>query len=107
MKFYAFHGFYEFERKVGNNFVVDVTVDVNLDANPNEQIENTVNYEDIYTICHKFMRKKYSLLETLAFDIAQSIKDHSELVNNVQVTLSKLNPPLPGKVERSEIVVDL
>jgi len=107
MQFYAFHGYYDFERRVGNSFLLDVEVDVDLDHNPLEQIEKTINYETIYSICATFMRMKYRLLESLAYDIAQRIKEDLELAQGVRVTLSKLRPPLPGKVDRSEIVVQL
>ena len=107
MKFYAFHGYYEFERRVGNNFVLDVETEFEMREDPDEHIENTVNYESLYDICTDIMSKKYRLLETVAYDIAFRIKNELDLVDRVVVTLSKLNPPLPGKVDKSEIVIEL
>lgn len=107
MKFYAFHGYYDFERRVGCNFVVDVEASLGTAGNPEEHIENTINYEAIYDVCQYFMNKKYKLLESLAFDIANKIKDDYEIVKGVKVILSKLNPPLPGKVDKSEITIEI
>ncbi len=107
MKFYAFHGYYEFERRVGNNFILDVETEFELSESPEEHIEKTVNYESLYEICQQIMHKKYSLLESVAYDIARKIKDEFEIINKVKVTLSKLNPPLDGKVEKSEIIIEL
>ena len=107
MKFYAFHGYYEFERRVGHNFILDVETILDISEDPNEQIENTVNYETIYEICDHFMQKKYKLLESVAYDIADRIKSDLPKVKKVRVTLAKLNPPLKGKVARSEIVIEL
>lgn len=107
MKFYAFHGYYDFERRVGCNFVIDVEASLGASGDPKEQIENTINYESIYDICQNFMDKKYKLLETLAFDIANQIKEDHEIVEGVKVILAKLNPPLPGKVDQSEIIIEI
>lgn len=107
MKFYAFHGYYEFERRIGNNFIVDIEVEVDLDGDPKDQIDETVNYEDLYQVCKKYMDKKYSLLESLAYDIAQEIKQDYKKVEEVKVRLHKLNPPLGGKVDRSIVEIKL
>ena len=107
MKFYAFHGYYEFERRVGCNFILDVEAFLDINQDPNEQIENTVNYESLYDICQQYMSKKYRLLESVAFDIAQHIKKEHNIVTKVKVTLAKMDPPLPGKVEKSEIEIEL
>ena len=107
MKFYSFHGYYDFERRVGNNFILDVEADVEMVEDPAEQIENTINYEILYDICQKHMSKQYRLLESVAYDIAVAVKEASTLVTRVTVTLAKLNPPLPGKVDQSEIQISL
>lgn len=107
MKFYAFHGYYEFERRVGNNFILDVEIDIDMNSDPDDQIDNTVNYEEVYTICAKFMQKKYSLLESVVFDIGTEIKSTFKLVNTVEVSLSKLSPPVGGKVDRAVVTVTI
>ncbi len=107
MKFYAFHGYYEFERRVGCNFILDVEATVTINADPGDQIEKTINYEDLYRICQQYMQLKYKLLESVAYDIAAHIKREFEVVDHIKVTLSKLNPPLPGKVDKSVIEIEL
>ncbi len=107
MRFYAFHGYYEFERRVGNNFIVDVEVDIKMSQDPNDRIENTMNYEMVYKITERFMQKKYQLLESLAYDIAEEIKAADDKVNKVKVSLSKLNPPVGGKVDRAKVIIEI
>ncbi len=107
MKFYAFHGYYDFERRVGNNFEVDVKAHLVIDRDPNDSIEATINYEDIYAICDRFMQKKYLLLESLAFDIAMEIKSSHSKVDRVEVRLSKMKPPVGGKVDRAIVTIEL
>jgi len=107
MKFYAFHGYYDFERRIGNNFEVDIEATLKIAEDPNDRIEATVNYEEMYAICEKHMQMKYLLLESLAYDIANEIKTKHPIVEKVDVKLSKLNPPVGGKVERAEVSIEL
>lgn len=107
MKFYAFHGYYEFERRIGNNFELDVIATVEMTEDPKDRIENTVNYEEIYNISASYMQKKYLLLESLAYDIAQDIKTKHPIVKKIKVVLSKLKPPVGGKVDRALVAIEL
>lgn len=107
MKFYAFHGYYDFERRIGNNFEVDITATISIDSDPNDRIEATINYEDMYDICRRYMEMKYLLLESLAFDIAYAIKSAHPIVDKVEVQLTKLNPPVGGKVDRAVVCIDI
>jgi len=107
MKFYSYHGFYESERRLGNNFILDVETEVDLSVDPDDQIDLTVNYESIYAICNKIMQLKYKLLESVAYDIAYKVKTDFPIVSNVKVTLAKLNPPVGGKVDKSEVIIEL
>lgn len=107
MKFYAFHGYYDFERRIGNNFEIDVEVELQMPEDPNDQIDMTVNYEEVYKVCAKYMQKKYLLLESVAFDIAKEIKSDFSRVEKVTLALSKLNPPVGGKVDRAVVTITL
>ncbi len=107
MKFYAFHGYYDFERRIGNNYEVDVEAHLKISGDPNDQIEKTINYEEIYAITERLMNKKYQLLESLAYDIATEVKEFDNKAEKVSVTLSKMNPPVGGKVNRAEVTITL
>jgi len=73
MKFYGFHGYYSFERRVGNSFTMDIVVDLKGASDPKDRIEHTINYEELYEIAKSYMQAQYLLLESLAYDIAQEI----------------------------------
>ena len=107
MKFYAFHGYYEFERRIGKEFVLDVMVDIDIQKDPDEKISNTYNYEEIFDTCKKYMKKRYQLLESLAFDIAQEIKDSDDRINEVYIRVEKLNPNMGGKIGKAAIEMTL
>jgi dihydroneopterin aldolase len=107
MRFYAFHGYYEFERRIGNNFVVDVDAQVEIKGDPNDNIDKTLNYEEIYKITDRYMQKKYLLLEGLAYDIGVEIKAFDSKVKSVKVVLTKLNPPVGGKVDKAQVTIEI
>jgi dihydroneopterin aldolase len=107
MQFYAYHGYYEFERKIGKNFTVDVDVELNISGDPDDHIDQTFNYEIIYQVAEKYMQKKYKLLESVAFDIAKEIKKADTKIKKVSVSLTKYNPPVGGRVDRAVVKIDL
>ncbi|HEY8784226.1 MAG TPA: dihydroneopterin aldolase [Mucilaginibacter sp.] len=105
-EFFAYHGFYPEEQKLGNKFIVDAEVDFTPANNLNEdKIVNTVDYEQLYKIAALQMKQTRKLIETVAQSIADKIKEQYPFVNRVQVSIKKLNPPLVGKVDYSEIVI--
>ena len=107
MKFYAFHGYYDFERRIGNNFEVDLEATLKIQEDPIDRIEATINYEEMYAICERYMQMKYLLLESLAYDIAHEIKSKHPIVEKIEVKLAKLNPPVGGKVDRAVVTIVL
>ncbi len=107
MKFYAYHGYYAFERRVGDYFEVNIEVEVRMDENPEEKIDRTLDYALIYEISEHYMMKKYMLMESLAFDIAKALKASSESVEEVLVEISKLNPRVGGKADKASVTIKL
>lgn len=106
MHFYAYHGFYEEERKTGNHFIVDV--DVVAQANRGamtDDLTGTINYETIYTICRIEMRKPSQLLEHVAQRILNKINHQFSFAQRIRVRISKQQPPLGGPVKRAYVEV--
>ena len=58
MKFYAYHGVYEAEQKIGTDYMVDVYVQtVIAAAAASDKVEATVNYESVFQICKMEMSR--------------------------------------------------
>jgi dihydroneopterin aldolase len=102
LEFKAFHGFYDEERKVGNTFICDVSVKLKSFDSEDDNIYDTVNYEDIYNIVSEEMKKTCKLIETVAFNIIVKIKELDHVVA-ASVKLAKLNPPLNGSVQKAVV----
>ena len=97
MEFRALHGCYELERKVGNRFTVDLELTAELgDAAVQDDVRKTVNYLTVYEVVRMQMRITQHTIERVAF--AQ--------VRHVKCTVSKLAPPLGGKLEKVSVVLE-
>ncbi|WP_235297261.1 dihydroneopterin aldolase [Portibacter marinus] len=103
MEFHAFHGYYESERKMGSQFLLDVYVELKSDLVDSEDIHDTVNYENIYMICKKEMREPKQLLETVAYNIVNKLKTKFDIIEKVDLKLHKIGVQLGGKVQKSVI----
>lgn len=116
IQFYAYHGYYEEERTIGNDFILDVMVntDTEVAAEKDELYEGeeeeektpaTVNYETIFLLCQTEMRKPAKLLESLVERIADRIEDYFDNVDGLAIRLRKLHPPLGGRVDSAWVAI--
>lgn len=93
--FFSFHGLYEEERKVGGEFVVDLSAKYAPEKNTFlANIDETVNYATLYKIVQEEMSQPRNLLETIAQSIAEKIHQAFPLVDEVEVSIEKKNPPV-------------
>jgi dihydroneopterin aldolase len=100
IKMFAHHGFYEEETILGNEFVIDLSVDTSIFvAAKRDDLFKSVNYETLFYLCKVEMREPAKLIETVAQRIVDRIEEHFENVNGVAIKLSKMYPPLDGEVE--------
>jgi 7,8-dihydroneopterin aldolase/epimerase/oxygenase len=94
--FFAFHGLYPEEQILGTNYRVNLYVKYMPTASVITQIENTLNYEDLFRMVEERMRKPTPLLETIVMEVAQQIMKTYLVVEEVFVKLEKCNPPISG-----------
>jgi len=95
LRFHAFHGVMPQERLTGGDFAVDVRVGYPIHkAMETDNVADTLNYADIYEIINKEMRKPSRLLEHLAGRIGGSIIREMPQVEEVSLSVTKLNPPI-------------
>ncbi len=104
MEFYARHGYYEEERKIGNKYSVDVHLEVNFDeAAEKDRLDGTVNYERVYDLVAEVMGMEAMLLEHLAGKLIKDLKKAFPKVQKVTVEVSKYNPPIKGLCHRAVV----
>jgi 7,8-dihydroneopterin aldolase/epimerase/oxygenase len=106
MEFYAFHGCTEEEKKTGIHFKVDVHIVCDLDIPAaSDNIKDALNYVTVYQIVALQMQKTSNLIEHVGNRIKKAILNEFSQVEDVTVRVSKMNPPLGGKVEKVSIVI--
>ena len=94
LRFFAEHGMYEEERAVGNEFEVNISLEVKAPKEKIRSLEDTINYTEVYRITKEIFSKRKPLLETLAMDIAERIQAQFDGIESVLITIRKLNPPI-------------
>ena len=93
LRFFSFHGVYEEEKILGNEFEVNAEVTFNV-AETVTGLEQTVNYVSIYDMVKQRMNIPTALLETVAQDLAHNIHSIDDRIISVTFTVKKVNPPL-------------
>lgn len=106
LDFFAHHGYYEEERKVGNKYTVDVAVCLEATSFSDDDIDRTVNYEEIYLIVSTVMSVSTKLLETLASAIGTELLKQFPSIMEVSTTVSKHNPPIKGICKKATVSID-
>lgn len=105
--FFAHHGVFEEETKLGQRFFVDVTLKVEpKGALEEDRIEGTVHYGEAFEVIERMVTtRSRNLIEALALDIAQELCTAFEQVQRARVTVRKPNAPVPGILDFVEVTV--
>lgn len=98
LEFYGYHGVLEAEKQLGQKFIVDIELSLDLQkASVSDDVADTVSYAEVYTcILEVFKEEKYDLIEKVAGDIIKRIFDGFNKVNYVSVEVKKPQAPVPG-----------
>jgi dihydroneopterin aldolase len=99
IQFHGYHGVHEEERKLGQRFLVDVELILDLrEAGRRDDLAASADYERVHALVVDIgTREQFRLLEALAARIASAILEQCP-VRQVTVRATKPSPPLPGVV---------
>ena len=100
VKCFALHGYYPEEQLIGNHFIVDLITEF-TPKGFDDQLNQTVNYEDLNLIIRTEMQNTQKLLETVLKNIISRVIEVYPFVAEVIVSIKKLNPPMPGEIGHS------
>lgn len=88
---YGKHGVYEQEKNIAAPFLVNIECAI-VTENRITNLEDTLNYEQVFLIVKEYFTTPYDLLETLAYDIATKIKLEFAIVQKIKISIAKTNP---------------
>lgn len=94
-RLHAFHGVMPQERKVGALFTVDLRVGYDIaKAMESDDVNDTINYAELFGIVKREMEQPSNLLEHVAGRIAKTIAKTFPCTTAIDLTITKENPPM-------------
>ena len=113
--FYGYHGALEEEKMLGQRFIVDAKLYIDLKkAGKTDDLDHTVNYKDIYEVIKGIVEnERYNLLEALAERICEDILNSYNAIQKIDVKIKKPETPVAGifdyfavQIERGRMYYD-
>ena len=106
MEFKAYHGCLEQEKVRGNLFTVDFRGELDLSAAAeSDNLNDTLNYGEIYEIVADEMSIPSELLENVAGRIVKAIEKRFPELVSFSVRVSKRRPPVDGVAQWSRVTL--
>lgn len=106
MKFYAFHGHFPVEQKVGNEFIVHLKIETSDNqAEITDNLDDALNYQLLYDTVKAEMNQVSHLLENVAARILTTLKVKFPAIQHAEVKISKINPPLGGEIQSVSVIL--
>ena len=106
MEFHSFHGVLEREKITGNLFVVDFKGELDMrDAAESDNLEDALNYAEIYNVVAAEMAVPSELLEHVAGRIVKALAAKFPQLESFSVRVSKRRPPVAGIVQWSRVTL--
>ena len=108
MQLYGFHGANQDERALGQPYIVDLSVDVDLKKpGASDLLEDTVNYTQLFRAVQSVVEgESKSLLEATAQAIASKILAEFPVLG-VRVRLKKPSPPIRSAVVNARFTTSM
>ncbi len=107
MEFYSYHGHFKEEQLIGSRFLVNVTLETNLNkAALSDKLADTINYLSVYQLIKDEMDIKSHLLENVAERIIKRLHSTYPDLFKVKVKISKINPTMGGQIDKVSVTLE-
>jgi dihydroneopterin aldolase len=100
IKGFGFHGVFDFEKRDGQDFFVDLEIEADLTAaSLSDNLADSIDYSLLTAIAKEAVEKlQFDLIERLAGFIADTIKENFPSINSIAVTVHKPSAPVQESV---------
>ncbi len=106
IEIYAHHGVFAQETLVGNSFIINLKIKVDiLKAVNTDSLEDTLNYGEIYKLIKTEMEIPSKLLEHVGGRIIGSLRRSFPEIEEIELKISKRNPPTGGQIDCASIIL--
>jgi dihydroneopterin aldolase len=108
IKSFGYHGVLESEKVTGQDFYVDVVLEVDLSrASVSDDVADTINYAEVTDlVVREITGAPVSLIEKLAGNIADRIKATYPQAATVSVTVHKPQAPVNAQVKDISVTIN-
>lgn len=107
IKTYGYHGAIQEERVLGQYFITDIVLYIDLTAaSETDDLNETVHYGEVYNLAEEIIKgEPVSLIERLAGKINAELFDRYDKIVEIETTITKPNPPIDGNYESVAITL--
>ncbi len=106
LRFRAYHGVLESERRCGGDFVVDFSCSYPFAAAlRSDNLSDTLDYSAVYQVIAREMAIPSQLLEHVAGRMAKALRAAFPAMGPARIRVAKLNPPLGGEADSSAVTL--
>ena len=107
IKSFGYHGVFESENIAGQDFYVDVVLELDLTrASVSDDVSDTVNYAEITDlVVEEIIGERVALIEKLASRIIDRIKSSYPQIMAVSITVHKPQAPVNAQVSDISVTI--
>ena len=104
---HAYHGVMPHEGKVGQPFVLDLILDIDLaEASGTDKLKHTVSYELLVkTASEAFRARRYRLVEAAAGAVADAVLDRYPPVRSIRIPVRKPHAPIAATFDDVGVII--
>lgn len=106
LRFYAYHGVMPREQKVGQQFEVDLRLEVS-GYDGSDSLERTVNYAEVIDVVKEEMNIPSRLIEHVCSRICRRIRTDFPAITGGTVKVSKLHPPVEAELASASVELEI
>ena len=105
-RFFAYHGVGKQEQQVGNEFIINVKMTVDISrAGTTDDVKDTVSYAEVYEAIKSEMNIPSKLLEHVCIRIIRQLFLSFKQIEAIDLKLIKRNPPMGGDLDGAGIQI--
>jgi 7,8-dihydroneopterin aldolase/epimerase/oxygenase len=104
---HAYHGVMPHEAKVGQPFVLDLLLDIDLsEASRTDKLKHTVSYDLLVkTVSEAFCARRYRLVEAAAGAVADAVLERYPPIRSIRITVRKPQAPIAATFDDVGVIV--
>ncbi|VTS26755.1 dihydroneopterin aldolase [Streptococcus pseudoporcinus] len=107
-RFYGYHGALAEEQVLGQVFVIDLELAVDLvSASKTDNLEETVHYGHVFERVKALVEsQRFALIERLGGAICEELFQEFPTIEGITISIRKENPPIAGHYDSVGIILE-